>query len=120
MSSTGLSGWVKSVAIIVLCVVVAVIVRPVLQGLVLLVVNVALAAALLYVIYATLRRHGFRLSKADTAPSEGESETSSSPKTPEPPAQLSEPEPGRAPSKADGSADVEAELREIKRKLGRE
>ena len=124
MSSAGLSGWVKSAIVIVLCVVVAIIVRPVIQGLVLLIVNLALAAALLFVIYVTLKKNGLLPTGTREVPDEPEegfdSETPSAALEPGARAQPSPPDSERPDRRAERSADIDAELREIKRKLGKE
>lgn len=124
MSSAGLSGWVKSAIVIVLCVVVAIIVRPVLQGLVLLIVNLALAVALLFVIYVTLKKNRLLPSGTREVPDKPEggfdSGRPSAAGEPEARAQLSPPDSERPDRRAERSADIDAELREIKRRLGKE
>ena len=112
-------------AIVILAVVVVLFVRPVLRGIALLAADIALAAVFLALVYMVVARAFLRRPRPLPPPAEVV-ELSEAPSRPEelPAAEMlplqapDQPASPAAPQR-DKGAEVEAELRELKRKLGR-
>jgi len=117
MSSGLLRKRLVWVVLVPICLAVGLALRPVLRGLAGIVVDAALVAVLLVVVLLALRRSGlWRLgSLPEPRVASPPAVPSGPPQAPPPP---SEPEP--EPPKRDRAAEVEAELKELKRRLGKE
>ncbi|MEW6356278.1 MAG: hypothetical protein AB1696_08140 [Planctomycetota bacterium] len=106
----------------ILCVVaLAVIVRPLLRGLAVIITDVLIAAGVVLLIYATLRRGRRKHAPAPPADEGSADEAGPRGKTPVPlPPTDPKPERERPLDDADRKAEIETELRELKRKLGKD
>ena len=116
MSVRRLRGWAARAAVIAACVILAVLLRPALQGLARIAVNGALVLAVAAVIYWTVkrdrpRRAKARRSSADEDAAQAPAATKQSP----PPSR----EPQEAKPESQDRGEIDAELHALKRKLGR-